>query len=250
MANRGSKNSIFIRNMRQAGWFWAHNELVDVFAPLVGPFAIAVYVCLTRRCEGNSAVTQWSLRELERVWLAEDVPGVQRAALSRSSIARALAQLVAAGMIRVESPATRTRGPVYVLPNLPEVAASLTPELREKLAVRLEQQKDRGVPEGDTFTPVQELLKSGGKASGKVGISTEIPGTHVSPREPQVSPTGTLSIKDSNTNNTPPLPPQGGCVFSFLSSENLPIPAPPHVCAVPARTEPHSATHSGESAND
>ncbi len=198
--------SIYVRDNRRPGWFWAENELVDVFAPLVGPYALAVFVTILRLCQGNSALVEVSVRDIERAWKHKDF----RASLSRSSITRALSQLLAAGLLRLSREGTRSRPAEYLVGDLRDLAASLTVEQRENLLVRLEGQRDRCVPQGDTPNFHSDLRKSCGKACGKDQLSTEIPGTHVSPRGTYVSPTGTLSIKDSKTINTPPTPSAGG----------------------------------------
>jgi hypothetical protein len=211
-----SPDQIYLRDTREKGWFWVQNELIDVFAPLIGPYAVAVYVCLARKCEGNSALTQWSQRELEKVWQSE-VEGAG-AALSRTSIRRALAQLVAAGLIVVDRPATRSEGPVYALLSLRQIAAALTPEMAEKLAVRLELARERnqteieeGGPVGPTLDMLKTLRKSCGEPCGNDSFSTEIPGPHVGPIDPKVGPTGPPSLLEESKNiNTPtPTSPEG-----------------------------------------
>lgn len=204
-------DTIYLRNMREKGWFWINNELIDIFAPLVGPYAVAVYVCLCRRCEGNSALTQWSQRELVQAWRHETMPA-GRTTLSRTSIQRALSQLVAAGLVRVERAATRSQGAIYALPSLPQLAAQLTPEIAEKLAVRIEISHDRsdceGGPQGATSTMSKTLLKSCGETRLEPILSTEFPGPHVAPTGPYVAPQGAPIYKQySNTNKTlPPTP--------------------------------------------
>lgn len=215
--------ALYLRDNRKAGWFWAHNELIDVFAPLVGPYGVAVYVALVSRCKGNSAVVECSVRELENLWLDPACKG-SRPALGRSSISRALSQLAAAGMIRVSREATRSRGAEYLLVDLPDLYRRLAPTDRERLVSRLEGLRDRSVPEGDTQEIHQPLLKSSGKACVNPQFSTEIPGTHVSPTGTDVSPTGTLSIKDSKTINPIPTLPGGKGSESTFSPAQGPAP--------------------------
>lgn len=221
-------DTIYLRNMREKGWFWINNELIDIFAPLVGPYAVAVYVCLCRRCEGNSALTQWSQRELVQAWRHETMPA-GRTTLSRTSIQRALAQLVAAGLVRVERAATRSQGAIYALPSLPQLATQLTPEIAEKLAVRIELSHERseceGGPVGATSTMSKTLLKSCGETRLEPNLSTDFPGPHVAPTGPDVAPGGASYYKQySNTNKTlPPTPlAEGGDVSESCSSVEMP----------------------------
>lgn len=208
--------ALLVRDNRRPGWFWAHNELLDAFAPLVGPYGVAVYLCLVRRCEGNSALVRCSLREIEHTW---SEPGGNRPALGRSSIARALGQLAAAGMVRVSKAATRRTPAEYLLVDLKEAATALSVTDRERLVVRLERSRLRSVPEGDSGDFHQTLLKSCGEACGNSPISTEIPGTLESPTGTRECPTGTLSIKD-NRQQTPSVGSPGGNPQKALSAQN------------------------------
>jgi hypothetical protein len=206
-----------LRNTREADWFWLQDELVDDFAPLIGPYAFALYVCLARRSKGNSGLTQWSHRDLEKVWRSQHVRGV-RAALSRSSIQRAMTVLLGAGLIVEERAASRSEGAVYALPSLKQLGQTLTAERAEMLAARLEQLRTRLAdadlvvvscgPQGAT----KGMLKTSGKASVKAGISTDSSGPHQVPTEPDVAPVGAtpLFIKEERVEEYPPTPLEGG----------------------------------------
>lgn len=196
-----------LRDIREKSWLWVDKELVDVFAPLIGPYAFAVYVCLAHHAERNdqARTEPVSIRDLETVWRNEYADA--RATLSRSSIDRALSQLMAAGMILREKEARGAKPAVYALVSLKHVAERLTPELRENLTVRMEMQRmrsDSTVPHGDTVKP----LKSSGKACVKDMISTEIPGTQMRPTGTLASPAGdsSIDIREKRREEYPPTP--------------------------------------------
>lgn len=139
-----------LRELREAGWFWAHNELLDVFAPQVGPYAVAVYLCLARGCTGNSPRVQMSLRRIESQWTINGQP----TALSRSTIARSLQILLAAGMIAELHAATPSAPAEFGLVSLPKLAVAQTPTQRAKVVLLLRRTKlgklPSGVSVGDT----------------------------------------------------------------------------------------------------
>ncbi|HEU5397960.1 MAG TPA: hypothetical protein VFV77_01660 [Gammaproteobacteria bacterium] len=226
-----SPEGFLLRDLREAGWFWIQNELIDLFAPLVGPYAVCVYICLCRHSEGRHTTASLSTREIEHIWAAR----IGRPALSRSSVHRAIRQLVAAGMVRVLSEAGRGRPATYGLVSLPKLARTLTEEQKDHLATMLENTRNRvedaqPVPEGDT----ENLLKTSGKACVKDGLSTEIPGTLPSPTGTKLSPTGTASIKKKGIKNKPsPTPPTGRGVFDFSveNPKNKPTQGEPHAQA-------------------
>lgn len=76
-----------LRDIRNPGWFWAQNELFDVFLPLIGVNGVAVYMAMCRMLP-NSQNGRISLRELEAA-----------SGVSKSEVQRVRRQLVALGMI-------------------------------------------------------------------------------------------------------------------------------------------------------
>lgn len=138
-----------LRDLREKHWFWIQNEMLDVFAPLIGPYAVGVYLCLARSCEGKRPYATASLRDLEALWRA---PG-EDSTISRSTISRSLALLVHAGMIQQISPASATAPAEYGLVSLQQLAVNLTPMQRESILAyrrRMRNRRDTGVSQGDT----------------------------------------------------------------------------------------------------
>ena len=86
-----------VRNMRRAGWFWIDNDLLDVFAPIIGTTAIAVYNMLAR-ISNNETQTAWPA--IETV--------AKRLGISIATVNTALKKLAKAGLISIEPRFTAT----------------------------------------------------------------------------------------------------------------------------------------------
>ena len=50
---------------REGGWFWVHDAIIDLYAKSIGPFALAVYVALSRTADmaGVCSPTKQGLAE-------------------------------------------------------------------------------------------------------------------------------------------------------------------------------------------
>jgi len=177
---------LLLRDLRERNWSWFQNELLDHFAPLIGPYAVAVYLCLCRMLRGNEATAQVSVRQIEAVWQRSGF----RASLSRTSVHRSLRLLEQAGMIRLVVAGTPRQPATWGLVSLPELAGSMTVEQCDNLAWQYDAQRGRAESEGVTVGDAKTLLKSSGKACEETRISTEIPGTLMSPTDISASPVG------------------------------------------------------------
>lgn len=172
------------RDLRETHWSWFQDELLDVFAPLVGPFAVLVYISICRKIKANQAVVQVSLSEIVKMW---DAGGFQDT-MSKTTVHRAFKLLVNAGLLEVLKPRTNREAAVYGLRSLPKLAEELTAERCDNIAMMLQYQKNR--LRGDQKDFHNSLLKSSGKACGKAPLSTEIAGTLEFPKRHSGVPQG------------------------------------------------------------
>lgn len=218
MGRRSSKvefaaSKILLRDLRKPGWSWFQNELLDFFAPLIGPYAVVVYLSLCREAsrQRNEAVVEVSLRDLEDVWRRSGL----RPALSKTSIHRALRLLVNAGLTPQLNAASNRAPATYGLRSLAELAVELTDAHCDSLALALEHQRQRvsGVPVGNA----KKLLKSSGEACGNDPISTSDPGTPGFPTGPlEVSHGNSLLLRKKESIKNPPVVPQGTDFQNFF----------------------------------
>jgi biotin operon repressor len=85
------EKTLGIRSHRTPGWWWASNELIDVYGPRVGANGIAVYAVLARHADNNS----------QQCW-----PGLRRIAgllaIGRNQVIAAIKTLEAAGLVQIE----------------------------------------------------------------------------------------------------------------------------------------------------
>ncbi|HZL29184.1 MAG TPA: hypothetical protein VFC39_21850 [Acidobacteriaceae bacterium] len=119
-----------LRNRGEGGWFYAENELFSVFAPLIGPDGIAVYMAMCRLVPlaGVSEERPVTMRAIEAA-----------SCVSRGQVNRKVAEIVALGMV-LEMKHARNRPSTYKLPELRNLALLGEAELKARL----------GVPRGDT----------------------------------------------------------------------------------------------------
>ncbi|HEY8744462.1 MAG TPA: helix-turn-helix domain-containing protein [Chloroflexota bacterium] len=85
---------IYVRDNRGGNWFWLHNVVVDQYGKELGPYGIAVYVCLCRHV-GQEQATWVGQREI-----AEEI------GMSRRQVQRELEQLQALALVSVETQET------------------------------------------------------------------------------------------------------------------------------------------------
>jgi hypothetical protein len=85
---------IYVRDNRGGNWFWLHNAVVDHYGKQLGPYGIAVYVCLCRHV-GQEQATWVGQREI-----AEEM------GMSRRQVQRELEQLQTLALVSVETQET------------------------------------------------------------------------------------------------------------------------------------------------
>jgi hypothetical protein len=85
---------IYVRDNRGGNWFWLHNAVVDHYGKQLGPYGIAVYVCLCRHV-GQEQATWVGQREI-----AEEM------GMSRRQVQRELEQLQTLALVTVETQET------------------------------------------------------------------------------------------------------------------------------------------------
>ncbi len=85
---------IYVRDNRGGNWFWLHNAVVDHYGKELGPYGIAVYVCLCRHV-GQEQATWVGQREI-----AEEM------GMSRRQVQRELEQLQSLALVSVETQET------------------------------------------------------------------------------------------------------------------------------------------------
>jgi len=162
-----------LRDIRNPGWFWAQNELFDVFLPLIGANGVVVYMAMCRllphRPDGRL-----SLREIA------DNSGV-----SKSAVGRSRADLVALGMIAEKATGTTSRS-TFELLDL-RAAAEVGPE---ELQRRLTLSQTRELP-----SETVPELKVGTVRTVPHRDSLERKSQHLrgSPQKPTVPPRDSLT---------------------------------------------------------
>jgi len=195
------------RDLRETHWSWFQDELLDVFAPLVGPYAVLVYITICRKIKANQAVVQISSRDIAKMW---DTGGFQES-ISKTSALRAVKLLLNAGLLVELQPATKRAAPIYGLRSLPKLAQELTAERCDNLARAFQQQKKRlHLPQKDFHI---SLLKTSGKACGKAPLSTDVWGPLEVPKRGFRGPQGTSHLINKEVLikiHKPPLPPASG----------------------------------------
>lgn len=180
--------------MDDPGWFWLYNELLDVYLPLIGEYAFILYMALARKTNGRESVVQVSYRDLAKFLNT-----------SRSSVQRAMQVIIAAGLVVMEPPSKREEAPIYTLTNVPKLAAALDDQFKENLRAMRDALKTRPKKVVSPYGDTQPLLKYPSKSSEypveNHHISTETPGTGVSPLtgtgvSPLYGDSSTLYIKN------------------------------------------------------
>jgi len=86
-----------LRDQRNGGWFWAQNELFDVFQPLIGVHGVSVYMTMCRQLGDPKSNGRLSLRDISRA-----------SGVSKSEVGRARAAMVVLGMIAEKATGTNT----------------------------------------------------------------------------------------------------------------------------------------------
>jgi hypothetical protein len=188
-----------MRDQRKPGWFWAENELLDVFLPLIGVHAVMVYITLCRNARGSQV--DKPLRELARL-----------SGMSAEWVRRCLQVMVAIGMVGERR--GRPKTPVgYDLLDLKETLALGEGELRRRM--ESVHQVDRLTGDKDVEKPVGVQRKSGksvhpvDRLGGEPWTNLSTPGlTDLSTQSGQPSILLKKTIKLQEETPLPPL--QGG----------------------------------------
>lgn len=108
-----------LRDRQVPGWYWSQNELIDVWAPIIGAFAVGVYHVLARNSRDNK-VAGLSVRAIASTLL-----------ISRDSVFRALAVMETHGLLARRS--ERGGKNVYFLLDLKSLR---TPARRHRFSER------------------------------------------------------------------------------------------------------------------
>lgn len=103
-----------VRDARQPGHWWADNELIDVYGPIVGAYGIAVYAVLCRYADNKTGEAFPAIRKIAELL-----------AISRPTVTKALKALEGAKLIRTKRRYIRGSkerdNNIYVLLNVPKV---------------------------------------------------------------------------------------------------------------------------------
>jgi hypothetical protein len=163
-----------IRDNRQAGWWWANNDVIDVYGQELGTHGIAVYCVLARHANNRS----------QQCW-----PGVRRIAeligTSPRHVTAALRRLEAAGLVQIKTCAGH--GNVYTLVNpgggggaAPEAAAEavtapatpVTAPVTPVLPERSQNKTHTNQTQNNTSTGVVSYSQNLRKALADLGMTT------------------------------------------------------------------------------
>lgn len=135
------KDNMDLRNTGDGGWFYAEHELFSVFAPLIGPLGVSVYMAMCRliplaAVDPDRQVTERAVMEA--------------ACVSKGTAGRMMTALVALGMVEKNERAIR-RAATYRLVSLRTLALVGISELRSRL----------GAPQGGTDYEGELSVKDG-----------------------------------------------------------------------------------------
>lgn len=137
---------IEVQDSRNHKFFMVDNTIMDDYAPLIGPYATALYMALVRRAKNGQCFPSYSA-------LAEMIGA------SRSMTIRATKALQLAGLITVETRKTdRTDNDTNLFTLCP--LAPLTPETRAQIKADLAWLEDRSKGKSDTPPSVHGELGS------------------------------------------------------------------------------------------
>ena len=114
-----AEQAFFIRDHRKTGWFWADNELIDLYGKKVGLEGIALlYVYLCRHVWNSTQRCTKKQTEIAEAF-----------AVNRKRIQRHLAKLVDAGLVAVEQEG-RADATSYILLDVPKQDITLRSQNR------------------------------------------------------------------------------------------------------------------------
>lgn len=190
-----------LRDQRNGGWFWAQNELFDVFQPLIGVHGVSVYMAMCRLLGDPKSNGRLSLRDI-----------AEQSGVSKSQVQRTRAELVALGMIAEKASGSNTPS-TFDLLDLRAAAQPGPEELKRRLT--LSQTRDaasdatqksvpgmkagtvESVPPRDTFdAKTQHLRGSPQNESVPPRDTLSVSGTEVSQDEGHFAPVFNSLNKD------------------------------------------------------
>jgi hypothetical protein len=190
-----------LRDHRRPGWFWAENELFDVFQPLIGPMGVSVYLALCR--EARSGSVKLSLREIQKL-----------AGVSKDTASRVLGKMVVLGMVGetrsgIKAPST------YDLFDLKDAAALGSLELAKRLSVAerdsaVEKRREERRPSPESTVAVGDSADATPAFSASNAVETDVslPETDLSHPAAHLSHRQDAYIRqDFKTKTNTPLPP-------------------------------------------
>jgi hypothetical protein len=124
------KDNMDLRNTGDGGWFYAEHELFSVFAPLIGPLGVSVYMAMCRliplaAVDPDRQVTERAVMEA--------------ACVSKGTAGRKMEEIARLGMVQEQRSSNR-RSSTYKLVSLRTLALVGIEELRRRL----------GAPQGGT----------------------------------------------------------------------------------------------------
>jgi hypothetical protein len=82
-----------VRDIRQPGWFFVDNEIVDRYGSRIGAYGVAVYGVLCRYARNDSQQAELSARDVGAIL-----------GISHDRVGKSFADLVEVGLIHVEVP--------------------------------------------------------------------------------------------------------------------------------------------------
>jgi hypothetical protein len=173
-----------LQDNRKPDWFWAQNELFDVFLPLIGAKGVVVYMAMCRllpeRIDGRL-----SLREIQ-----------DSSRVSKSEVGRLLRVLVTLGMIAEKTSGPKSRS-AFELLDLRAAAEVGTEELKRRLT--LLQTRDEALSEAAPQSVPE--VKSGTDASvpPRDRLSAERQCLRGSPQNPSVPPRDRLPVPGTDS---------------------------------------------------
>jgi hypothetical protein len=117
------KDNMDLRNTGDGGWFYAEHELFSVFAPLIGPLGVSVYMAMCRLIPLAAVDPERQVKERAVM---------EAACVSKGTANRKIAEIVALGMVTCSQTSSR-RTPTYKLESLRKLSLVGIAELERRL---------------------------------------------------------------------------------------------------------------------
>jgi hypothetical protein len=154
------KDNMDLRNTGDGGWFYAEHELFSVFAPLIGPLGVSVYMAMCRliplaAVDPDRPVTERSVMDA--------------ACVGKGTVGRKMSEIVALGMVEETRHSSR-RPSTFKLVSLRKLALVGIAELQRRIGAPVGGTED----EGESVVPPTEGVEEAANAASPRGETSQV----------------------------------------------------------------------------